>query len=128
MTLTFGLTAKLGLAGPLAFMLPHSPPPPPVAVVAAAPVLRARVVAPVTSSTTVPAQPGPQPVGPSVTVTATDCTVSWTTTQTNPVNGQSGPYTGTFYGDCGVAQQLANEFGGTVTQTAPFTYTTGTGN
>jgi hypothetical protein len=60
-----------------------------------------------------------------VTVTATDCTVTWTSTQTNPVNGQSGNYPVTYYGNCDVANQLATEFGGTVTQTAPFTYTMG---
>jgi hypothetical protein len=125
------LAMQLGLSVPM-YVAPHQlpPRPQPVAVVAPAPVVQHVVTsAPVTTTTVAPAQPGAQPVGPSVTVTATDCTVTWQSTQTNPVNGQSGTYPVTYYGSCDVANQMVAPggiaAGGTVTTTAPFTYTTG---
>lgn len=114
---------------------PSTPPPPaPAAVVAPAPapapadqevappVIPPAPAAPTTTTTTTTV-----PVPGYQTFTATDCTVTWMSTQTNPVNGQVGTYPTTFYGSCSQAAALGAEFGVPVTQTAPFTYGQGTG-
>lgn len=105
-----GLAMKLGLAAPLQFMLPHhvAPPAPVVAVVVPAPAhITPEATTTTTTSMTEPtAQPGPQPVGTSVTSTVTDCVVQWPTTGTNP-DGTSFTSTGFYEGDCATAAQVA---------------------
>ena len=103
------------------------PPPPPVAspaptfVPAPVPAPVAPVVATTTTTTTLPpAVPGPQPVGPSVTVQVTECEVTWTSTQTNPVNGQVGTHTQSWSTDCADAQAFAAQYPGATIQQMTF--------
>jgi hypothetical protein len=100
---------------------PPVPPPAPIVVPAAVPV---PVVVPVATTTTLPpAVPGPQPVGPSVTVQVTECEVTWTSTQTNPVNGQVGTSTQSWSTDCADAQAFAAQNPGATI--SPMTFSQG---
>jgi hypothetical protein len=126
-----GLAMKLGLAAPLAFMVPHgttSSPPVPApmvrAVPATGPPLSATVPEPrVTPKAPVPVDPilGAAPATPPVAAAAPSvCTVRWSALPaTDPVTGQTGAYPATFVGSCAEAYAYAQVGGGVVTPGMP---------
>jgi hypothetical protein len=121
-----GLAMKLGLAAPLAFMVPHgttSSPPVPAPMVRAVPAIGPPLSAtvqlpPVTPKAPVPVDPI---VATPTTVPAPSvCTVRWSALPaTNPVTGQTGAYPATFVGSCAEAYAYAQVGGGVVTPGMP---------
>lgn len=124
------LAMKLGLAGPLAFMLPHHvAPPTPHAVAVVVPAPAPITPEATTTTTTLPPTPVTNttvPVAP-VTTTQTDCVVTYYFAATDVTTGM--PYTATdsYEGDCGTAASIAAAHpGATVTQhTFPITTSPG---
>ena len=102
---------------------PPPPPPPPVAVVVPAPV--PPPVATTTTTTLPPAVPVPLPIGPSVTVQQTECLVTWSTTQTDPVTGQPTAVTGSMTLACTDAPAIAAQYPGATVQKVTVQTTTG---
>lgn len=104
------------------------PPPPTTTTTTTAP---QAITEPTTTTTTTvaPAQPGPQPYSPGVTVQVTTCAVTWTETETNPdpLPQDSATYTVQegYDGDCAMAAQVAAQHPGSTVQQVTDPVTTG---
>jgi hypothetical protein len=119
------VTAEVNQLAPSAPVVPASAPVPSAAPSAVAPSQTAAVtptpspvaspvIVPPTTTTPAPAQYGPQPVGPSVTVMVTNCYVTWTATVVDPRTGVSAQVQQGYGGDCGEANAMAATIPGAV--------------
>jgi hypothetical protein len=104
-------TASVPVVVPTTTAPPVASAPPPVAPATSVP-----------SPTTPVAVPGPQPIGTSQTVTATNCVVTWPINDATSGTGQPIASTGYFQGSCPAAAAFAaQEPGATVAQVSTTT-------